>query len=72
MDKPAFTSHGRDIATLRNATSGTGMMAGRSAKAESKRTMKEQDLSWESAFHADRGCLGGGLPLQYTGPQQHH
>jgi hypothetical protein len=48
------------------------MMAGRSAKAESKRTMKEQDLSWESAFHADRGCLGGGLPLQYTGPQQHH
>jgi hypothetical protein len=72
MDKSTFTPHGLDMDVLNAATRGTGVVAGRRTKAEGKCGMNEQALSWESAFHAERGCLDGGLPLHFTAPLPHH
>jgi hypothetical protein len=57
---------------LKSVTGGTGVTADRRTRSEGKRATKDQAFSWESAFHADRGCLDGGLPLQFTGPITRH
>jgi hypothetical protein len=62
MDKPTFTPHGRDMDVLKSVA------AGRRVRSEGKRAAKSQAPSWESAFHAERGCLDGGLPLHFAGP----
>ena len=71
MDKPTFTPQGRDIDVLKGMTRRTGV-ADRRAKPEGKRTGKDRTPSWESAFHAERGCLDGGLPLRFSGPVPRH
>lgn len=72
MEKSAYIPHGLDMDVLNAATRGSVVTI--RAKAEGKRAMKKPPLScsWESAFHADRGCLDGGLPLRFAGPTPHH
>jgi hypothetical protein len=72
MDEANLTPHGRDIGGLKNASGGTGIMAGRSSKAPAKLAAKDKTPAWESAFHAERGCLDGGLPLRYNAPLPNH
>ena len=72
MDKSTFTPQGRDMDVLSTVAAGASVAAGRGAKSEGKRAMKDQALSWESAFHAERGCLDGGLPLRYNARTPHH
>lgn len=72
MDKSTPITHGRDIDVLKAATRGTGVPAGRRAKAAGKAAMKDMAHLWESAFHAERGCLSCGPPLKHTSPLPHH
>jgi hypothetical protein len=57
---------------LKHATYGTGVPVGRSMQAGTKPAAKGKTDLWDSAFHAERGCLDGGLPLRYTTPFPHH
>jgi hypothetical protein len=70
MDKPTPITRGRDIDMLKRVTSGIGI-ASRRMKAAAKTSAKDKTPSWESAFHAERGCLGGGLPLRCNAPVPH-
>jgi hypothetical protein len=72
MDKPTLTPQGRDIDVLRGVTHRAHVAAGRGAKPEGKSAAKDHTFSWESAFHAERGCLDGGLPLRNNAPPRHH
>ncbi len=71
MDNQTLTPHGRDMDTLKHTTRGTGVPVGRSIKAVAKSAAKDK-ASWDSAFHADRGCLSCGLPLKYAAPLPRH
>jgi hypothetical protein len=72
MDKPTLTPQGRDMDVLRDVARGACVTAARGAKPEGTRAAKDQAFSWESAFHAERGCLDGGLPLRYNARTPHH
>jgi hypothetical protein len=72
MDKPTFTPHGRDMDVLKNATQRAGVTASGHAKAAGKAAAKDMAHRWESAFHADRGCLGCGLGPIHPAPQPRH
>jgi hypothetical protein len=77
MDKPTFTPHGRDLDVLHSVAAGAGVLtdrrlANRRVRSEGKRAGKDQNPTWESAFHAERGCLDGGLPLESAGPIPRH
>jgi hypothetical protein len=71
MDESTPSARGRDIDVLKRVTGGIGA-AGRRMKAAAKPAAKDKTFSWESAFRAERGCLDGGLPLQFTGPIPRH
>jgi hypothetical protein len=72
MDKQTFTPHGRDMDVLKNATMGTGVPASRHAKAAGKPAANDMAHLWESAFHAERGCLSGGISPRHPAPLPHH
>jgi hypothetical protein len=72
MDKPTFTPHGRDKDVLKNATQGVGVPASRQAKVAGQPAAKDKAHLWETAFHADRGCLGCGLGPIHPAPLPRH
>jgi hypothetical protein len=69
MDKPIYKPHGPDMDALNNATRGTGVSAGRRVKAAGDSAAKDKTPSWESAFHAERGCLSCGPSPRQRAPQ---
>jgi hypothetical protein len=70
MNKQTLLPHEKKIHASRDAVRLGGFGSGRGAKA--KTGADDKAHLWESAFHAERGCLDGGLPLRYTGPVPRH
>jgi hypothetical protein len=71
MDKRTLTPYGRDADGLRNSTRGTGVPAARRARATAKRALNVVAPLWDSAFHAERGCLSGASSPRHPAPPLH-
>jgi hypothetical protein len=67
MDKQPFIPHGKNINAIKSAGRLSSVAAARGVKAKAKTAGMDAVHGWESSFHAERGCLDGGLPLQFSG-----
>jgi hypothetical protein len=73
MDKPTAISHRRIEEVYKDAPHLDGFPAERRPKAEARKpAAKDKTHLWDSAFQADRGCLGCGLGPRHPGPHLQH
>jgi hypothetical protein len=71
MNKSAVLSHESHINASRQKARLTVFPAARGTKGAAKPSVIDQGLVWESAFHADRGCLSCALPPRGSPRPQH-
>ena len=73
MDKSTPITHGRIEEVYKDAPHLAGFPAVRHHNAEAKKpAAKDKAHLWESAFHAERGCLSGGISPRHPAQLPRH